>query len=409
MNSKINDDIEPEFLADEQESSGDFQIDLQEYLRTFRRFRLPIVMGSVFATLLAAVYVSTITPVFQSTSTLLIEAQQANLVSIEQLYGLEAEDRDYYLTQHELLKSRKLAERVVAALDLHNREITSPVPPTDPADLIGALKGVFMPSPGAENAANESANPEMLPQIAEAEAQFDKLVDNVVQQQVLPDSSADAVSGGFNIDALTPSERQAFNATVNEFRRNLAVTPVRNTKLVKLSYNSIDPEVAALVANAVGEQYILSFLDAKLELTLRASRWLEDKLAQSKLVLEESEQRLIKFKEDNNLIDVNGSVGKLNETTLILATTELAKAKSDLSNAEELFNEVTNLQNTAPEFLYSVPAIQNDPLVRSVKVEQGQAQRQLDELLNRYGPRHPQGRELLLLNVNWMPAALISN
>ena len=175
---------------------------------------------------------------------------------------------------------------------------------------------------------------------------------------------------------------------IDAFMGRLSISPVRKTKLVNISFESTDPEFAALVANTVGEQYIESYLDAKLELTTQASSWLNERLTELRRVLDASEDRLIAFKEANGLVDVDGSVGRLNEQELLLATAELAQARSDLAAKSDNYNEVQSLRDR-PELLESIPAIQADSLVQQVKIEQGQAQRALDELRNRYGDRHP--------------------
>jgi len=43
----------------------------------------------------------------------------------------------------------------------------------------------------------------------------------------------------------------------------------------------------------------------------------------------------------------------------------------------------------SPGLLETIPAVQADPLVQRTKIEQGAVQRELDELSNRYGERHP--------------------
>ena len=168
----------------------------------------------------------------------------------------------------------------------------------------------------------------------------------------------------------------------------MSVNPVRNTKLVNLSFESADPDFAALVANTVGEEYINSYLDAKIELTTRASVWLNQRLGELRTTLDGSEERLIAFQQANGLVDVQGSVGRLTEQELLLVTAELAQARSDLSATENLNREVQAL-NGDVELLGTMPAFQADPLIQRIKIDQGQAQRTLDELLNRYGERHP--------------------
>jgi len=371
------------------DSSDEFQLDIQAYLRILRKYKWAITLGSALVTAAALLYVLSVTPVYRSTATLLIESQKANTVGIEELIKGQSEDRDYYLTQYELLKSRKLAERVVAYLSLNEHVDLNPERLNTDKDVLGTvmtrLKTLFTGS----STQDENTGIVGVDQGLEQETELDLEKSEV---ELLRDSGVlgDAVYSMEDVKApVSNMSEDELNRSVGRYLGKLGIQPIRNTKLVKISYESVDPEMAAKVANTVGEQYILSYLDAKMEMTMQASQWLNERLAQLKITLDASEQKLIKYKQENNLIDVNGSVAKVNETTLLLATTELAEAKSKLSDISELYEEIKAVQASSPEYLDSIPAVQDDALVRSVKIEQGQRQRELDELLNRYGPKHP--------------------
>ncbi|MGQ7846333.1 GumC family protein [Granulosicoccus sp. 3-233] len=380
------------------------QIDLQHYVRILRKHKLPIMLFTAAITGLAGYYAYTATPVFRATSTLLIESQANTSISFEELVGAQAEGQDYYETQYELLKSLGLAKRVVDVMDLWN----------DPELAVASEEG--------EQGQSESASTGLSGMVDGVknslglDSSSDSDTGVIVDLDNPAASSGDGASGtqisaadAAEIDrrVLSGTDGPKFSVELNEesfgdagkltqdqqivlgrFMGRLSIDPVRKTKLVKISYESTDPQHAAAVANTVSEQYIDSYLDAKLELTTRASSWLNERLTQLKAVLDESEDRLIAFKQENGLVDVGGSVGRLNEQELLLVTAELAQARSELSAKSDVYREVQALQGQ-PDLLQSIPAFQADPLVQGVKVDQGQAQRQLDELRNRYGDRHP--------------------
>ena len=381
-------------LPDEASSSLMETIDLQHYLRTLRKHKWMIMLFSVIITALAAYYAYTATPVYSATSTLLIESQGDNLVQFEELIGLETENQDYYQTQFELLRSRQLAVRVVDHLDLWNHPELSPRAASSAVserpegyERMSGLIDKWLGLLGVEskttplNEVNTAAGLDGAQVILQGEG--GAVSDNNELLSELP-KAVDVIVPLSENDNLSVDRRNV----ISNFMGLLSVAPVRKTKLVSLSFESKDPAFAALVANTVGEQYIESYLDAKLELTTQAQSWLNQRLRDLKTVLDESEGRLIEFKQKNGLVDVDGSVGRLNEQELLLATAELAQARSALSAQEDLFREVRNLRGQ-PELLQSIPAIQTDPLVQQVKIEQGRAQRALDELRNRYGERHP--------------------
>ena len=78
----------------------------------------PLFLFTAAITGLAGYYAYTATPIYSSTSTLLIEQQNVSVMSVEELYGVDTENADYYQTQYEILKSRSLAIKVIDSLDM---------------------------------------------------------------------------------------------------------------------------------------------------------------------------------------------------------------------------------------------------------------------------------------------------
>lgn len=394
--------------------------DLQHCLRILRKHKWPIVLFTAAVTALAAYYAFTATPIYRASSTLLIEQQKANVVSIEELYGVDSENADYYETQFQLLRSRGLAQRVVERLNLWEhpelsnaaaarRVSLQQVVHADQAVSVDSAQALAVPEDsgsstssgsgisqtihgfldqvglggddGSRNDADVSQVAEGLSADDEALGDLTSLSDNVAQASIPGIAVSDIESEG-------PSLSRIQERAISRFMNRLSISPIRKTKLVNISFESEDPFFAARVANVVGDEYIQSYLDAKLELTTTASTWLNERLAELKADLDAAEDRLIAFQQANDLVDVQGSVGRLNEQQLLLDTAELTKARSELANARDVYNDVQELQNN-PELLETIPAVQADPLVQRTKIEQGAVQRELDELLNRYGERHP--------------------
>jgi len=403
---------------DREESRSAFdQLDLQHYLRILRKYKLPITLFTAIITALAAYYAYTATPIYNATSTLLIESQANSPITFEQLVGAETENAEYYQTQYELLKSRGLAQRVADKLNLwEHPEFSSstalgsagqasttsqtgggmPEQPTQGlSSAVDSLKNlVGMGGDSADQGAGTDVvidldNPTAA---AQADATPETATERTLRMASDFAKNADGAAFSLELDADAFGQGEMLTSAQQEvlgrFMSRLNISPLRKTKLVNISFESPDPTMAAIVANTVGEEYINSYLDAKIELTTRASVWLNERLTQLKVTLDESEDRLIAFKQDNGLVDVGGSVGRLNEQELLLVTAELAQARSELSAKENLYREVQALEGNA-ELLGALPAFQADPLIQRVKIDQGQAQRNLDELRNRYGERHP--------------------
>lgn len=409
------------------DSQSQASVDVQFYLRVLRKYKWPISMCTLLATLLATFYAYTSTPIYKSQATLLIESQKPNLISLDELYTVDNGQDEYLDTQLAILKSRVLASRVVVKLGLvkgldrgPNRQSAPNVANTTPVGAAPATEiseNTTETSTPAPEGPLQSVKAQLTrvikftksglrtinAKLGEGKKLLISLLKKIREGRLLEpevenparvanakpvETDPEVLAEKARIRAEKRNERRiATKAT--QFLRNLTIAPVRNTNLIKISYENANRDFAAVAANAVAEEYILSVVDARTEIKSKASAWLYERLSVLKEKLDASESNLFRFKQENGLVDVNGSVERLNERELMLATTELASARIQLSAAEDLYREVQQLRSNSPELLESLPAIQNDTLVRSVKIEYGQRQREFDELSNRYGLKHP--------------------
>ena len=350
------------------------KLDFSFYWNALIKNKWPITLFTAAVTALALYYSQVATPIYASSSTLLLESQRANIISIEDLVSSEQESLDYFGTQYAILKSRGLAERVIRRLELDENVSQSlfvdMLAPSTTDVIIGNI-----------SQAVESGYNTVLSKLG--------LSTNNATVDTQSSVSTTTASTDTSANLATITEDERFNEILKHFRKSLSINPVPKTKLVSIVYESPEPKFSAMAANAVAEEYIDSVLDRREALKEEASIWMNGRIAELKVKLDESEDALISFKKANGLIELGGGVGQLNEQELLLTSTELAAARNELSNAGDLFRKIQTFKNSTPELLETLPIIQNDLLVRSVKTELGQVQRDLVESRNRYGEKHP--------------------
>lgn len=320
------------------------EIDLRMYALMMRKHRWVILLFTVMATALAWWVVNDMTPIYRATSELLIEEKSAKPIAIQDLFEGVAQDNDYYHTQYEVLRSRRLAKRVMEKLELFDH------PEFHKASDAEATSNVQLPATAIADSASGVAGAALAGVNAES-----------AQQQL----------------------------AVNRFMARLAVNPIKKTKLVTISFESADPVLAAQVANAVAEGYIINYMDTRLEMSESASAWLAERLAGIKVRLTEAQSRLLDYKERHGLVDAGGGVGGLNEQQVAIVTSKLIESQRVAAEAKILFDEVSLAGKSNPEALLSLPVINADPLVAQYKITRQEARFSLDELLNRYGKKHP--------------------
>lgn len=308
-------------------------IDLRHYWRVLMQHKWSIMALSVVVTLLTILVVFSMKPVYQATTTVLIESEQAKVLSIEDVYGLNTSNKEYFLTQFEILKSRELAEKVIRRLKLDRHPLFDP---------------------------------------RQAEGGFSL-------KSLIPVSS----------ETQAPSEQEIFDSVVQSFTSNLTIAPVRKTQLVKIRFQSQDPALAAQIANTLADVYIESHLEAKLDLTRKAASWLGERLGDLRGKLQVSEEKLQTFREKEQLLDVSG-VRTLNAQELDELTRRFVEARNLSDQLQNIQNQVKDLgENPSAELLMGLPSVLKHPLVQSLKEVQAKAEGKVVELSKRYGPKHP--------------------
>ena len=140
---------------------------------------------------------------------------------------------------------------------------------------------------------------------------------------------------------------------------NLAVQPVMGSSLVDLSYTDTSPERAQRIANAYADAFMSANLDKRFQANASAKTFLEDKIQQLKLRLEDSEKKLLTFAQDQQIVDVNDKAS--------IAETNLASANAALGNliAERTKNEQLWKQTEAGESI-DLPQLLGDKSIEAL-------------------------------------------
>jgi succinoglycan biosynthesis transport protein ExoP len=316
-------------------------IDLRHYWRVLMRFKWGILGLGLLSAIITALVLINADDIYESSATLMIESTSQNIASIEELYGIETQSREYFNTQFELLRNRSLAERVVRELNLLEHPDFRPEADSG-FSLRGFISGLI-PSGNTGNSAYR-ADPE----------------------QVL------------------------FNQVLNTFNNKLTITPIRNTDLVDVTFESTDPVLAANVANNLANAYIENYLEQRLASTQQATGWMTDRLSGLRATLDESESRLQAFIESENVVDIEGMAAALNVQELDELTTQNNQARRERAEAETLFRQIQQINNSAStQELLAIPAVLNHPSLERVQDNLNEVEQQIAELSQRYGRNHP--------------------
>jgi len=324
-------------------------IDFAQYIQTVKRYFWRILGFAIFLTVLAGLVVLSITPQYTSKVSILIESEQANVSSIEEIYGLDSSRKEYFATQNEILQSRQIAGRVVEKMQLQdNRYFNS--------DMIAANKSGLASLAGSVKSTVKS----MLsfgPQKKRSKATPEELL----------------------------ASRKAYATSV--LMQRVTVTPVKSTQIVQVFVESPNAKLSADIANAIADVYIESYLEAKLEMTEKATKWLNESLQGLRNKLDSAEKKLAAFYEQEQLVDIDGVVGLASEEVQQLSD-QLINAQVVLQRNQAIYEQV-NRSGLSLEELSTIPEVLNHPTIQSVKRDESIARSKVSELKEVYGPKHP--------------------
>lgn len=330
-----------------QRSSRGAEFDLREFFRKLWRRKSVIAATVALLTVAAVIVLFQIPPRYQSYAQVLIESRNSSMINIEELVGGRGVDTETIESEMEVIKSRRLAEKVIDQLRLSE-------------DL--------------------EFNPALRPQ-----GFFDSVFD---VRSYFPTEWAAALFGGHSSKPLTEDEIQARErvVVVDEFLSRLTVARQGFSRVISIGFSSEDPNRAAEIANKVAADYIIDQLEAKFEATSRTTAWLNDKIAGLREKVDASERAVEAYRKEAGLLQgtegplITQQISDLN-AQLILAEAHRAEAEARLGQVQRLIRSAGGAGSAAD--------VLDSPIVQALMEKETEIRRKVVESSGQFGDKHP--------------------
>jgi succinoglycan biosynthesis transport protein ExoP len=332
------------FTSDIQQDEAS-EISLSKIFNTLW-LRKKILLSVTFAvSLLAILYIYQLVPRYTSTTQLLIGINSAKVVDIQEVLGGSLDGDSAVIGEMEVIKSRELARKLISELNLERYEEFNP-------DL--KKPGFF-----------SQLNPKNL----------------------IPESWQEAI--GMEAIKVNEEEQQEAHLThlTNTFLSKLTVSQVKRSQVINISFESINPKLAAQLANKLADKYILGQLQAKFDATKKATDWLNDQLGDLKKKVEQSEFAVENYRKSHNLIEVSKGTG-VSQQQLSEINSQLIISRAQRAEAEAKYQQIEAIARSGKD-IDSVADVLNSSLISSLRGQESEVQRKYSEMLVEYGPRHP--------------------
>lgn len=342
----------------EQNKSQD--IDLRGYLNVLLKRRWVIISVFTLIVLIAFVQARRVVPFYQGTARIVIEQRTPNPASIREVWTIDTASRAYLITQLNIIKSRSVAEEVIRRLDLENEPEFFPKPVDDVFAMIAKWYQETLQS--CKNWVASLLNPG----------------EKVAAAPII----ASQESAG--------NESKVPSWLISAFISRIGVYPLKETRLVDVSFTAPEPVLAARIVNELVQTYIDLNLEFKLKATQDAARWLTERVEEERIKVEKAEIALLTYKDEKEIItDLSGSSGNIAAQELASLNAQVVNLESKRVEAETRYKQARGLQKN-PELLDSIPEVINNELIREIKKLEMGLYNRMSELSKKYGRNHPQ-------------------
>ncbi len=173
---------------------------------------------------------------------------------------------------------------------------------------------------------------------------------------------------------------------IEDFRRQLSVELVPKTRMLVVGFESPDPQLAAQVSSSLVTNYVDYNFREKYDATRQASGWMEQQLDELKAKVEKSQQALVEYERQNEIVNTNEKQNVL-EQMLSDVSRDLTNAESERIQRESLYRQV--LANRL-----QVAALAHNELLQKLEETNAELRGQYTEAVAQYGPKFPKAMRL---------------
>lgn len=342
---------EQDHYHDEDAEQG---INIREYVLVLwkRKYIIFTLLVVVFAVTVIKTF-STI-PIYTSSTELLIERNRPSSGLENQYFSY---DPDFIETQSAIIKSFKVARRVVDSLNLTT-----------------TYHSYFFKEKTAEPSLRDGV-------IASLTDFIKKIIGSLRSEEKREKVETTAASEA----VIAPLSKEDILASM--IQGGLSVKPVEKTKLVQISFSHNSPAITKLVADAVAKAYMDELLDMKLTTSRYALEWMTAKAQDERKKLEASEMALQTYMRANDLVTVENKLA-IAPQRLTEFSSQLSKAQTDRKVLEGVLRQI-NAAGKDFFQLENIPIFAGNEVLKVLREKIFKARQNINELSKKFGEKHP--------------------
>jgi len=299
----------------------------------------------VLLTGIAVLYVQTATPRYTAELQVVFENKTGPLFDFQAAVAGAPQDEASILTEIEVIRSRKLADRVIKALQLDQ----------DPE-----FNGKLRPPSALSTFFKDTLGLDLFP--AKAPNEFDPTQ--------------------LTVEELRDKEN---NKIIDALLEDVQAKQIPRSRAVVINFTSESPRTAARVLNTLSELYLVARLEDKFDNAQRASSWLAGRIQVLREKVEASEREIEAYRKRHGLFE--GRATSLVTEHVSDLSSKLTDATIERRAAEARLAQVRNLRSA--DSVDTAVQVLDSKLIERFREQELELERKEAELGQSLGARHP--------------------
>jgi succinoglycan biosynthesis transport protein ExoP len=226
----------------------------------------------------------------------------------------------------------------------------------------------------------------LMPSAAYLATQVDIIKSNFVAQKVVKSMQLDG-NPAMRAEWESGTKKGDYDAWLSaKILNNLKVESARESNVIEISYDAVDPKFAAALANGFAKAYIDSTVQFKTTPAKQYSDFFEERANLARQKLEAAQTRLADAQKEKGIL--------VTDEKLDAETTKLNDLSAQLTALRGLVADTSSRRTQASSNGDVSPDAMANSVVSGLRSELTRLESRLDESLERYGDSHPQILEL---------------
>lgn len=327
--------------------TGQDTLDIRSLWFAIRRRSRVMLAIFLTCTLAAAAITSQMKDVYTASTRVLIDPRDRQIIDASAVSDLRP-DSTIMDTEVQLILSRDMMNKVVDALSLAEDPEFNPLL-TKPGSGLPSKDLGAAPEPVIESAS-----------------------------AILADAEEDSAAEGYDLNRMLAAD--ALEESVSAFRDGL-------TFVISINAKSADPEKAALIANTLTSIYISGQLTTKVDETVKAGEWLQERLEVLREDVRSAESSVQEFRTSQGLVEAGG-VSTI-EAKLASLTSQLLVLQADLVEKRLRYEEAQRFAD-ADSATAQRSDVVSSPLLTTLRSQRSDLARSFADIATQYSTLHPE-------------------